>query len=88
MKLLPALLLCGLGIGGIVGCAHDTPRPTSPMNRYDPNTEFAVEDRPDGFSLTIAIARYQFVPRTGAMWAECKSAIMVIAHDVASAGHT
>jgi hypothetical protein len=55
-------------------CAH-----TSSSGQPD----VRVQDRPDGFVVTMSRAKYEFVPHTGAMWAACKSDVMATAHDIA-----
>lgn len=35
-----------------------------PLIRYDKATEYRVDDRPGGFTVSVEYARYQFIPET------------------------
>lgn len=67
----------------LVGCATATKQAEGPMLPYDKDTEFALVARPDGFSLAINYARYQFIPESEAVATACKSALTAIAHEQA-----
>lgn len=41
-----------------------------------------VDDKPDGFSLTINYSRYQFIPESDALAVACKQALTSIAHEL------
>lgn len=49
----------------------------------DRDTSYSVHDRPDGFTVTVAYDRYQFIPETSAVMAACRSALLATAYDVA-----
>jgi len=53
------------------------------MQRYDRDTTYSVEEREGGFTLTVNVSRYQFIPETEAVIVSAKSAALSIAHDIA-----
>jgi hypothetical protein len=74
-----AFLFCVL----VVACATPVSHTNAPMATYDKDTEYAVEDRPDGFGLTVYYSRYQFIPESAAAAAACKSALTALAWEIA-----
>lgn len=70
-------------IACLAGCATPVSHTNAPMNEYDKDTEYAVEDRPNGFALSIYYSRYQFIPESSAVATACKSMLTAIAHEVA-----
>jgi hypothetical protein len=64
-------------------CATPVSHTNAPMSTYDKDTEYAVEDRSDGFSLTVYYSRYQFIPESAAVATACKSALTALAWEVA-----
>jgi hypothetical protein len=67
----------------VAGCATPASYTAAPMLTYDKDTEYAIEDRTDGFDLTVNYSRYQMVPESSALATACKSALTAIAWDVA-----
>lgn len=67
----------------LVGCASPIVYTDQPMSSYDKDTDFAVVDRPGGFTLTINYGRYQFIPESSAVATACRSALTSVAHDLA-----
>ncbi len=53
------------------------------MTPYDKDTFYAVDERPDGFSLTVQYSRYQFIPESGAVATACQAALKALAWDIA-----
>lgn len=66
----------------LAGCA--TPAQYSDNKAtIDRDTSYSVQDRSDGFTVTVAYDRYQFIPETSAVMAACRSALLATAYDVA-----
>lgn len=72
------VLLLALG-----ACATPVGHSNRPMQTYDRDTEYQVEERPGGFALTIYYSRYQFIPESDAVALACRSSLTAIAHEVA-----
>lgn len=53
------------------------------MTPYDKDTEYAVEERLEGFALTVYYSRYQFIPESDAVATACKSALTSLAWELA-----
>lgn len=66
----------------VAGCATPVGYTNAPMARYDKDTEYRVDDRPGGFTLTIYYSRYQFIPESDAVAAACKQALTALAHEI------
>ncbi len=76
-------LLAALAFVFVAGCATAVKQSDASMSRYDKNTEYGVEARPDGFGLSIFYSRYQFVPESDAVATACKQALTSIAFEQA-----
>lgn len=64
--------------------ACTTPMPQGgPKADVDRDTGVSVQERPDGFVVSVAYSRYQFIPETQAVMAACRSQLLATAHDVA-----
>jgi hypothetical protein len=63
----------------VVGCATPVSHTNVPMSTYDKDTEYGIEERDDGFGLTVYYSRYQFIPESGAVATACKSSLTAIA---------
>lgn len=74
------LLACTLTFAG---CATPVSYTQKPMTRFDKDTEYAVDDRHEGFYLAIYYSRYQFIPESSAVATACKAALTAVAYDVA-----
>ena len=79
MRFIPILLLSAL----LSACATPVSHTSVPLSSYDKNTEYGLEDRPDGFEITVYYSRYQFIPESDAVATACKSALTSIAWEVA-----
>jgi hypothetical protein len=64
------------------GCAAPVEYSSQPLQRYDNNTSFRVDDQDDGFTITVYYSRYQFIPESEAVAMAAKSALMSIAYEV------
>jgi hypothetical protein len=83
-KPMPRLLLSGIALLLVLGaCATPVSHTNRPMQTYDRDTEYQVEERPGGFALTIYYSRYQFIPESDAVALACRSSLTAIAHEVA-----
>jgi hypothetical protein len=78
-RALTAVLICAL----LASCATPVSYTNKPLAQYDKDTEYAVEERPDGFALTVYYSRYQLIPESAAVATACKSALTSIAWDIA-----
>jgi hypothetical protein len=63
------------------GCATPVSHTNIPLSTYDKDTEYGIEDRENGFGITIYYSRYQFIPESDAIALACKSQLMSIAWD-------
>lgn len=74
-----AVILVGL----VSACATPVTYTDRPLQRFDKDTEYAVEGRTGGFTVTVYYSRYQFIPESDAVAVACKQALTAVAHDVA-----
>jgi hypothetical protein len=70
-------------LASATGCMMPTRYSAGPAVHYDKDTEYAVDERPNGFSLTIYYSRYQFIPENDALVVACKQALTSLAYDIA-----
>lgn len=70
--MLPTLL-------GLVGCATPAVQTNIPLSTYDKNTEYGIEERGNGFGVTVYYSRFQFIPESDAVATACKSQLTSIA---------
>lgn len=61
------------------GCATPVSHTNMPLSTYDKDTEYGIEKRDDGFSITVYYSRYQFIPESDAVATACKSQLTAIA---------
>ena len=64
-------------------CATPVGHTNVALNTYDKDTEYAVEPRKNGFSITVYYTRYQFIPESDAVATACKSQLTAIAWEYA-----
>jgi uncharacterized lipoprotein len=67
----------------LAGCATPEIYTETPMIQLDKNTQYAVVERPDGFDLTVAYSRYQFIPESAAVATACRAALTSTAWEIA-----
>lgn len=79
MRFLPIVLLSAI----LCACATPVSHTNIPLSTYDKDTEYGLEDRPDGFGITVYYSRYQFIPESDAVAVACKSALTSIAWEIA-----
>ena len=79
MRILLTLLLSVL----LGACATPVSHTNIPLSTYDKDTEYGIEDRADGFGITVYYSRYQFIPESDSVATACKSALTSIAWEVA-----
>ena len=65
------------------GCATPVGYTERPMQRIDKDTTYSVEDRLDGFSITLYYSRYQFIPESDAVGDAGKNALLSQAYSIA-----
>ena len=63
----------------LTGCATPVSHTNIPLTTYDKDTEYGIESREDGFSITVYYSRYQFIPESDALAVACKSQLTAIA---------
>jgi len=66
----------------LASCATPVSYTNAPLSTYDKDTEYGIEDKPDGFGITVYYSRYQFIPESSAVATACKSALTSIAWEV------
>lgn len=76
----PLLLILALSTL-LAGCATPAGYSNQPLQTYDKDTEYRIEEAQDGFTVTVYYSRYQFIPETSATFEACKSALTNIAYD-------
>lgn len=67
----------------LAACASPVQHSQAPQTTADKDTAYSVEDRPDGFTLSVSYSRYQFIPESSAVASACKQALTATAYDVA-----
>ncbi len=67
----------------LAGCTVPITYSAGPYTELDKDTDYHVDERPDGFVLTIKYERYQFIPDQAAVLLQCKQALINLAHDLA-----
>ncbi len=65
----------------IASCTTPIGYSNEPLQNYDRDTEYRIDARSDGFTVTIFYKRYQFIPESDALTQACKSALLSIAHE-------
>jgi len=76
----PLLMLAAAGII-LGGCATAMRYTERAMIQHDRDTEYAIEQRQDGFTITVYYSRYQFIPESSAVASACRSALTSLAYD-------
>lgn len=69
-------------LGFCSGCATPVQQTDSAMTQYDKNTKYAVDQRSDGFSVSVYYSRYQMIPESSAVAAACRQQALAIAWEV------
>jgi len=67
----------------LAACATPAKYTDQPMQTFDRDTDYRVDERPNGFTVTIYYSRYQFIPESDAVAAACRQALTAVAHDIA-----
>ncbi len=49
------------------------------LANYDSDTKYGIEDRSDGFRITVYYSRYQFIPESDGVATACKNQLTAIA---------
>ena len=70
----PLVFLLVLG-----ACASPVSHTNTSLSTYDKDTEYGLEERFDGFGLTVYYSRYQFFPESDAVATACKNQLTAIA---------
>lgn len=72
-----------IALAMLAGCATPVSYTNAPFTTYDRDTEFAIEEKSDGFDITVNYSRYQFIPESTVVALACKSALTTIAYEAA-----
>src|SRR5436309_15308662 len=76
---------CFLGVTLLLfACAAPTAHAPGPYTRLDNDTEYRVDERPNGFRVSVNRSRYQFFHDFSEMRHACVSTVTSVAHDVAA----
>lgn len=70
-------------LGFCSGCATPVAFTDKGMDRYDKNTRIAIDERPDGFTVSIYYSRYQMIPESSAVATACRQQALAAAWDIA-----
>lgn len=65
----------------LTSCATAVRQSNAPLSQYDKNTKYGIEQRPDGFGISVYYSRYQFIPESDAVALACKQALTSIAFE-------
>lgn len=63
----------------MMGCATPVSHSNTPLSSYDKDTKYGIQERDDGFGITVFYSRYQFIPESDAVATACKSQLTAIA---------
>lgn len=63
----------------LVGCTSPIGYTSAPLQTYDRDTEYRIDESEKDFSVVIFYSRYQFIPETVSVAIACKSAITNLA---------
>jgi hypothetical protein len=77
------LLVVLMVLFSLAACATPVSHTNIPLSTYDKDTEYGIEEREDGFSITVYYSRYQFIPESDAVATACKSQLTAIAWEEA-----
>jgi hypothetical protein len=56
----------------IAGCTRPVGYDNGYYNQRSGGTDYRVEERPDGFAMTVRIEQYQFIPDAAALEERCR----------------
>lgn len=68
----------------LAACASPVTYTDKPMAAFDKDTDYAIEDAPGGFNLTIRYGRYQYLPEPGSIAVGCRVAFNNVAQGIAA----
>ena len=77
------MVILGLGLLILVGCATPMSYTDKPLQPYDRDTQYRIDETEKGFVITIYYSRYQFYPETNIIAMACKSSLTSIAYEYA-----
>ena len=77
------ILLLSILLSITSSCTRPMGYTNKPMHTYDHNTEYTIQEKDDGFTLTLYYERYQFIPESDSVLQACKSNLTAIAYEVA-----
>ena len=69
------------------GCAQPVSYNEKMTTVYDKDTEYRIDETPDGFEISVKYNRYQFIPESSAVATACKSQLTAIAWEYADKRH-
>ncbi|WP_081859242.1 hypothetical protein [Desulfohalovibrio reitneri] len=65
----------------LASCATPVGYTNKPLQSYDKDTDYRIDEKDGGFTIVIYYSRYQFVPESDAVLESCKQQLMSIAHE-------
>ncbi len=69
----------------LFACGIPVSYTNQPLQTYDKDTEYRIDDIENGFTINIYYSRYQMFPESSVVAASCKSALTSIAYEYAEA---
>jgi hypothetical protein len=84
MKNIMIVLVIGLSL---ISCTTPLKYTDKPLQPYDRDTQYRIDETSKGFVITIYYSRFQFYPELSAIALACKSALTSIAYEHAQRGN-
>ena len=69
---------------GVTSCTTPAGDRSLPMERYDRDTRYSIQDKNNGFDITVIYSRYQFVPEQASLLSLCQQSLTAIAYEYAA----
>jgi hypothetical protein len=80
MKKMLTVLVIGLCLS-LISCATPMKYTDKPLQPYDRDTQYRIDETANGFAVTIYYSRFQFFPESSAVALACKSSLTSIAYE-------
>ncbi len=75
------IMIVGLSLLILIGCATPITYTDKPLQPYDRDTQYRIDEIGEGFVITIYYSRFQFIPESSAVALACKSSLTSIAYE-------
>jgi hypothetical protein len=83
MRTYSKLITLAFTLSILFGCTTPVSHSDIKLTVYDKDTDYGVDEKENGFGLTIYYSRYQFIPESNAIVVACKSMLTSIAWEIA-----